>query len=75
MMCILRGMEQLATYLAQTGEPQWRFAARVNVKQSMVSRIAKGKAKPGLDLAVRIERATDGAVPVEVWVDTPEVAA
>jgi len=37
--------------------------------------LENGKKKPSLDLAVRIERLTDGAVPASSWVEQSGEAA
>lgn len=74
-MCILRAMQDLKTYRQALQETQGQFGKRIGVSQGMVCRLETGQVKPGLDLAVEIERATNGAVPVEVWVDAPEVEA
>jgi len=53
----------LAEYLiAQTTATA--LAAKVGCEVSTITRIAKGDRSPSIDLAVRIERATDGAVTV-----------
>lgn len=61
-------MNPLRTYLAAEGVTQVRFAEMIGVQQSMVSRLLKGKARPSLETAVAIERATGGAVPAATWV-------
>lgn len=71
-------MSNLANFLSSSGITQEDFAASIGVTQATVSRLAskKHKMKPGLELAVAIERATDGAVPVTSWVaPQPERAA
>jgi transcriptional regulator with XRE-family HTH domain len=72
-------MTLLSKYLKEHRIAQADFATSVGVTQSVVSRMASGATKPGLDLAVRIERATLGLVPAACWVDakpkvTPEPA-
>jgi plasmid maintenance system antidote protein VapI len=61
-------MKNLHTYLAEQRITQAGFAAKIGVTQATVSKLIAGTTKPGLDLAVRIERMTDGAVPVDTWV-------
>lgn len=68
-------MMTLHAYLAENAIRQEDFAARVGVKQATISRLVRRDVLPGLVLAVRIERETDGAVPVEIWVGGDEVAA
>ena len=52
----------LADYLRGSGTTQRDFAARLGLSPSYVCEIAGGRKTPGLRLAVRIERATGGAV-------------
>jgi DNA-binding transcriptional regulator YdaS (Cro superfamily) len=52
----------LADYLRGSGATQGDFAARLDLSPSDVCEIAGGPKTPGLRLAVRIERATGGAV-------------
>ncbi len=68
-------MTDLRTYLNQTGEKQSDFAERVQTTPATVSRLCAGTLKPALDLAHRIERATDGAVPTETWVSLGQADA
>ncbi|WP_420892181.1 helix-turn-helix transcriptional regulator [Paracoccus pantotrophus] len=66
-------MSILSSYLAREGLTQREFATRIGVDQSIVSRLLKsgqpGGTKPGLPLAIRIERETGGAVPAASWVE------
>lgn len=66
-MCKYDVMKSLADYLTDTGMTQSEFAAKIGADVSVVSRFARGLARPGLDLAVKIERVTRRAVPVEIW--------
>lgn len=65
----------LATYLAQTGESQTSFASRVQTALPNINRIVSGKMRPGLDLAYRIEKQTQGLVPLSQWVGWTKEAA
>ncbi len=71
---ILR-MEILNRYLSENSISQSQFAAMVGTTQATVSRIASGKMRPGLDLAIAISRATDGAVSPDMWVSQEETDA
>lgn len=62
-------MEKLAQYLADSGKTQIALAAEVGVDKSVMSRFLSRRAKPGREVAVRIERVTHGAVPVASWSD------
>lgn len=65
----------LKAYLEETGEKQTTFAARVNTTVGTISRIVGGTLRPSLDLAHRIERATDGKVTTELWESAESRAA
>lgn len=57
----------LLGYMEKTGRTPTELAARFEVSPQYVSMMAAGKRAPSRQLAVRIERQTGGAVPVEVW--------
>lgn len=61
-------MSNLRTFLAQTRTKQAELAKRVGVSCGYMSELVKGDKTPGLELAVRIEDATGGAVPARSWV-------
>ncbi len=61
-------MSNLRTFLKENGLRQAEFAERVGTTQGMISRLVSGVVVPSLDLAVRIERITDGAVPAASWI-------
>jgi DNA-binding transcriptional regulator YdaS (Cro superfamily) len=68
-------MEQphpLAEWLSTTGEPQSVFARKVEVSESHLSLILSRKRGASLNLARRIERATNGKVKA---VDLPQPEA
>lgn len=60
-------MHILATHRRDHNLSQRDFAQLVRVDQSVISRIEKGVIRPSLDLALRIDEVTNGAVPVAVW--------
>lgn len=62
-------MQDLATYLSEKRISQKSFALRVGVHQSYISRLCRGEAKLGLELAFLIQRETNGAVPASIWVN------
>ncbi|WWT39575.1 Cro-like protein [Microcystis phage Mae-JY02] len=64
----------LASYLEEQNKTQESFAAEIGVKQATVSRLTRG-ARPSFDLAVKIEQATNGAVPVSAWVNAQREAS
>jgi DNA-binding transcriptional regulator YdaS (Cro superfamily) len=67
-------MKELGTYLKEVGISQKAFADQLGVDPSVVSRFIARTARPGLELAVKIEDATGGAVPARSWVAPPPVA-
>lgn len=69
-------MDTLASYLEKNGLRQSDFAEVVGVGQAMISRLTRKEVKPSLEVAIAIERATNGAVPASYWVDdAPEAGA
>lgn len=63
---------KLGEWLRAKGMGQEEFASRAGVSQSQVSRLVAGKRRnPGTRVALAIERATDGAVPVATWEEKP----
>ena len=64
-------MNHLRSYITLRCIKQSDFAAVLGITQSMVSRLITGATTPSLDLAVRIERVTDGAVPASAWIPLP----
>ncbi|MFC3180478.1 helix-turn-helix domain-containing protein [Cypionkella sinensis] len=60
-------MEKLSQYLSSSGKTQRHFAEEVGVDKSVMSRFLSGKAKPGREVAVRIARLSNDAVPVSSW--------
>ena len=65
----MAGMEKLAAYLEEHKISQREFARLIGIDNSVVSRFLSRDAKPKLATAVRIERATNGAVPVSAWME------
>ena len=63
---ILRRMEHLQTYLKT--HKATALAQAVGISPSYLSDMKKGNRVPSLRVAVAIEDATDGAVPVRSWV-------
>lgn len=57
----------LARYLASNDLSPAAFGQLVGADRQQIWRLANGARGPSVDLAVRIEEATDGAVPVESW--------
>lgn len=61
-------MAKLREHLKEKRITQRAFADRVGVSKAYMSEIASGLKVPSLEVAVRIQRATDGDVAVESWI-------
>jgi plasmid maintenance system antidote protein VapI len=57
-----------ADHIRSSGMTRSAWADRLKVSRSYLSDLLNGKKVPSLDLAVRIERATGGAVAASSWV-------
>lgn len=68
---------QLLDHLKATDESVDAFAGRINEAVSTIRKIAYRQRQPSLPLAVKIERATDGAVSGSdmLLIDPSQVAA
>lgn len=62
------GAERLAQWIKRSRLNQMEAAELIGIDQTQLSQILNGKRRPGLDNAVKIERATGLAV--EAWVPT-----
>ena len=60
-------MSTLASYLERTGTTQAAFAEKVGLTQATVSKLCRGATGISLAAAIRIERVTEGQVPVAAW--------
>lgn len=65
-------MMTLSDYLRAHSITQADFAQRVGLTQAQVSKICRRKSGVSLETAGAIERATDGRVPVSVWLSNRE---
>ncbi|CAN0653136.1 Helix-turn-helix transcriptional regulator [Nitratireductor aquimarinus] len=65
---------KLETYLSERDMKPSAFAAEIGVAPSTITRILRGERSPGLDLVMRILRATDGKVSVEDWYNAEAAA-
>lgn len=61
------GMTQLKSFLAKSGIKQAVLAAELGISKGYMSELVSGDKAPGRELAVRIEKATLGAVSVMIW--------
>ena len=60
-------MNPLVRYLDDTGQSQTQFAARLGFPLSNVNGWFKGHRRPSLEAALRMEKATGGAIPAGAW--------
>ena len=68
-------MATLDEHLKQNGIRRRDFAEEIGVHESVLSRYCNGLARPALDTAFAIERATAGAVPASSWVEDQQKAS
>ena len=64
-------MSNLTTFLTETNTSQAKLSEALGISRGHMSLLVSGERKPSLDLAVAIERATGGAVPVSSWATDP----
>lgn len=62
----------LAEHISRSGMRQKEWAERFGISQPYLSDLLRGNRTPSLEVAVRIERETQGAVPAVSWI--PEAA-
>lgn len=60
------GRTQLSRWVKANASSRRKLAAQLGADHAQISRLLSGARLPGLDLAVRIERAT--GVPCSAWV-------
>jgi transcriptional regulator with XRE-family HTH domain len=65
-------MKQLATYLEATHIKRNAFAQSVGISAPYLTQILSRNKRPSLDLAFRIEKATNRLVPASCWVSHQE---
>lgn len=59
----------LAAYMQSKKIGDAEFASLIGKDRSLVNRIRRGEVRPTLDVAAAIEAQTDGAIPMQAWVD------
>jgi transcriptional regulator with XRE-family HTH domain len=59
---------KLSRWLDQAGVSREQAAGELGVTRQYLDRVCRGVNRPSLPLAVKIEKFTRGAVPVEEWV-------
>ena len=60
---------RLDAWLKQTGTTSAEFARRCEYDPSNMAKLVKGRIRPTLEMAFKIERATDGVIPASSWVE------
>ncbi|SHK05078.1 Helix-turn-helix [Ruegeria lacuscaerulensis ITI-1157] len=60
-------MHTLKSYRQANGIRQADLASSIGVEQATISKLESGSFRPGLELAIKIEDATGGAVPARSW--------
>ena len=60
-------MTSLYSYLDRHNVTQSEFAEKIGLSQSAVSKLASGAALPSMKIALAIDRATLGEVPLDSW--------
>jgi DNA-binding transcriptional regulator YdaS (Cro superfamily) len=68
-------MTKLDDHLKSQSIRRRDFAQEIGVHESVLSRFCNGLARPALDTAFAIERATNGAVPASSWVEDQQKAS
>ena len=68
-------MEKLTDYISMSGETRAKFAQECGISAPYLSQIISGIKRPSLGVALKIERITNGAVPVSVWAENKGAAA
>ena len=64
-------MTPIQRFMSDHDGPQRTLAAALGISRPYLSLLVAGKKRPSLELAVRIERLSQGNVPVTSWTDTP----
>lgn len=65
-------MEKLKSYLEAFDGNQQALAGYLGISRPHVSLLLSGRKRPSLQLAGRIEKLTNGAVPMTAWIDDDE---
>lgn len=59
----------LETWLADRNITQAEFARRIEYDRGNFNKILAGTLWPSLELALRIEKATNGSIPMSAWAE------
>jgi hypothetical protein len=61
----------LSRWIDEAGKSRDEVAARLVIGRTYLDSLCRAERRPSLELAVEIEKLTNGAVPVEVWTRVP----
>lgn len=61
----------LSRWLDRTGKSRQELADELGIARSHVDRLCRGDRRPSLELALDIEKLTDGAVAASEWASVP----
>lgn len=64
-------MNALSQYLTKKNIRQQDFAAEIGTTQAFVSKLVRDRCKPSPEMALHIEKMTDGAVSFRGWYEAP----
>lgn len=65
------GDTPLSSWLDTSGRDRDALASKLGISRSYLDRLCAGRARPSLDLAIRLDQATLGAVPASSWAAVP----
>mgnify|MGYP001598132630 CR=1 FL=1 len=66
---MIEGPKKLKKWMRSVGSSQTGLAVALDISRGSLVNYLRGAATPGLGPAVRLERLSNGAVPVEAWVE------
>jgi hypothetical protein len=61
----------LSRWIDQSGKTRDEIAERLVITRIHLDRLCRADRRPSLELAIEIEKLTDGAVPAEIWTRVP----
>lgn len=62
---------KLGTWVREQGWNRQQLADKLGISLATASRLCSALRRPGLELALQIEKLTRGAVPVSYWTEVP----
>ena len=64
----------LAAYMERNSIKDDEFAVVIEKDRSLVNRLRRGHVRPTLEVAAKIEAATNGEVPMQAWIERVNLA-